>query len=61
MRTSEHDANKHLKATPKWTERPVRKPGISLGTVMKWIFLVALTTAIVMEGWPWLSANIAGA
>lgn len=61
MRTSEYRANQELKATPKWTERPVRKPGISLGTVMKWMFLVALATAILMEVLPWLSANIAGA
>jgi hypothetical protein len=61
MRTSEHDANKHLKATPKWTERPVRKPGIRLSTVLTVGFWVILATAIGTEVLPWLSASIAGA
>jgi hypothetical protein len=61
MRTNERDANRYLKETPKWTERPVRKPGIQLSTVLKVGFWIILATAIGMEVLPWLSANIAGA
>lgn len=61
MRNSEFRANQDLRATPKWTERPVRKPGIQLSTVRKVGFWIILATAIGMEVLPWLSANIAGA
>lgn len=61
MRNSEFRANQDLKDTPKWTERPVRKPGIQLSTVLKVGFWIILATAIGMEVLPWLSANIAGA
>lgn len=53
MRTSEHDANKHLKATPKWVERPVSKPGIRLSTVLTGMFILALAAAIGTEVLPW--------
>jgi hypothetical protein len=61
MRNSEFRANQDLKATPKWTERPVRKPGIRLSTVLTVGFWVILATAIGTEVLPWLSASIAGA
>lgn len=54
MRNSEYRANQELKATPKWTERPVRKPGIRLSTVLTVGFWVIVVTAFVKEGWPWL-------
>lgn len=60
MRTSEYRANQELKATPKWTERPVRKPGITLGTVMKWMFILALVAAVGTEVLPWITAAFAG-
>lgn len=60
MSRSEYDANQQLRATPKWTERPAPKPGIRLSTAMRGMFILALVAAIVTEGWPWLSAVIAG-
>ena len=49
MRNSEYRANQELKATPKWTERPVRKPGIRLSTVLTVGFWVILAAAVLME------------
>ena len=50
MRNSEYRANQEWKATPKWTERPQRKPGVTLGTVVKWMFILALSAVVVSEG-----------
>ncbi len=61
MRTSEYRANQELKATPKWTERPVRRPGIRLSPVLTAMFILTLVAAVGTEVLPWLSSSIAGA
>lgn len=54
MRTSEYRANQELKATPRWTERPARKPGVKLTTVLGVMVVLAMVAAVGSEVLPWM-------